>query len=123
MNENQLMSLFGEMLGGQSYKESWNKIGEAFRFSEFTKSFPEYQGAVRAQAIERDQVNSEGQAFRSRSICLFMGNGMGVKYLPLSPQSLLRDGDEVDIDTITIQPLGRTGDKPIFKADGLKKLM
>ena len=55
----------------------------------------------------------------SRSICLTMKVG-GKKYIPLSKDSELKKGDEVDLDSIEIITLERDGDEPIYRADGEK---
>lgn len=56
----------------------------------------------------------------SSSICLFMKGG-GQKFIPLSKNSELKDGDNVDLDSIEVITLEREGDDPIFRADGDKK--
>lgn len=52
----------------------------------------------------------------SRSICLFMKDS-GTKYIPLSSDSKLTDGQRVDIDSITILTLEREGSSPIHRCD------
>ena len=119
-NNNSFLSLFAEQLNNQTYKESWNQAGEAFSLKD---GMPEvYAQTTKAVVTERDQVHVEGETFHSRSICLFLGTNGDVKYLSLSPRSALSAGDEVDIDTIQITPLTRTGAAPIFKADGMLKM-
>lgn len=116
---NNLMELFAQQISEQNYKESWNVAGEKFSLKDAKPDL--FERTVRATVVERDQVNADGESFHSRSICLFLGNG-DVNYLSLSPQSTLKQGDEVDKETIMLTPLQRTGAAPIFKADGLKKL-
>lgn len=53
----------------------------------------------------------------SRSICLTMKAG-GQKYISLSKDSELQDGDEVNLKSIEVITLERDGDDPIFRADG-----
>lgn len=53
----------------------------------------------------------------SRSICLMMVGG-GRKYLSLSRDSELAEGDKVDPSSIEIITLERDGDEPIYRADG-----
>lgn len=55
----------------------------------------------------------------SRSICLTMKDGRK-KYLALSRSSMLKAGDEVDLDSIVVITLERDGDDPIYRADGEK---
>lgn len=55
----------------------------------------------------------------SRSICLTMKAG-GQKYLSLSRDSELQDGDEVDLKSIEVITLERDGDEPIYRVDGKK---
>lgn len=53
----------------------------------------------------------------SRSICLTMKAG-GQKYLSLSRDSKLQDGDEVDLKSIEVITLERDGDEPIYRVNG-----
>ena len=53
----------------------------------------------------------------SRAICLMMVGG-GRKYLSLSRDSELAEGDKVDPNSIEIITLERDGDEPIYRADG-----
>lgn len=55
----------------------------------------------------------------STSICLFMKGG-GQKFITLSRDSDLKDGDMVDLDSIEVIALERDGDDPIYRADGKK---
>lgn len=53
----------------------------------------------------------------SVAICLYMKSG-GQKYIPLSKQSSLKVGDDVDIKSIEVLTLEREGEEPIYRADG-----
>lgn len=67
--------------------------------------------------IESAEVQSKEQEWgTSRSICLFMKGG-GTKYLALSRDSELEDGDKVDPASIEVIELERDGDT-IYRADG-----
>ena len=61
-------------------------------------------------------VNSE----YGLSICFTMKAG-GKKYVPVSRDSSLEAGDNVDPKSIEILTLERDGDNPIYRADGTAK--
>lgn len=107
-------SMFEAEVGLQTYKESFNKAGDAFPLSELPSL---YDNCISAKCVERDQVNSGGETFHSKSICLVMPMG-DVKYIPCTRDSLLKNGDVVDKDSIMITPLERAGEIK-FRADGL----
>lgn len=54
------------------------------------------------------------------SMCFTMKSG-GKKYLPVSRDSQLAEGDVVAINSIQFIELGREGDNNIFRADGESK--
>lgn len=64
-----------------------------------------------AQVVEKQQDWGT-----SRSICFFLKGG-GRKYVVLSRDSELEDGDEVDPSKVEITTLERDGDEPIYRAD------
>lgn len=67
--------------------------------------------------VESAKVESREQEWgTSTSICLFMKSG-GKRYIPLSRDSELEDGDNVDPESIEIIELEKDGDT-IFRADG-----
>lgn len=69
------------------------------------------------KTIESAQVvESEQDWGTSRSICFFLKGG-GRKYITLSRDSKLEDGDEVDPSKVEITTLERSGDEPIYRAD------
>lgn len=51
------------------------------------------------------------------SMCFIMKAG-GKKFMPLSRDSQLEEGDSVDIKSVEIITLERDGDDAIYKADG-----
>lgn len=53
----------------------------------------------------------------SLQIALRMDTG-GVRYLPLSTESILEEGDQVEVSSIVCIELTRPGDEPCYKADG-----
>lgn len=72
------------------------------------------------KTIEKAVVEDKEQDWgTSHSICLFMKGG-GRKYLPLSRDSELIEGDDVELSSIEIIELERDGDT-IYRADGEKK--
>lgn len=69
------------------------------------------------KTIESAQVVETEQDWgTSRSICFFLKGG-GRKYIGLSRDSELEDGDEVDPSKVEITTLERDGDEPIYRAD------
>lgn len=69
------------------------------------------------KTIESAQVVETEQDWGiSRSICFFLKGG-GRKYIGLSRDSELEDGDEVDPSKVEITTLERDGDEPIYRAD------
>ena len=108
-------SMFEQEMSLQTYKESFNKAGDAFPLKELPNL---YDNCVKAKCVERDQVNNDGETFHSKSICLVMGTNGDVNYIPCTRDSLLKDGDVVDKDSIMITPLERAGEIK-FRADGV----
>ena len=51
------------------------------------------------------------------SMCFVMKTG-GKKFMPLSRDSQLEEGDSVDIKSVEIITLERDGDEDIYRADG-----
>lgn len=54
------------------------------------------------------------------SMCFIMKSG-GRKFMPLSRDSQLEEGDKVNVQSIEIVTLGRDGDDDIYRADGVAK--
>ena len=111
-----LKEMFAEQLASQTYKESYMPAGEAFPLKDVPSL---YEDVVRARCVEREQMNSEGETFHSRSICLVKNDG-SAKYIPCTVDSILSNGDEVDVESIMITPLERAGEIK-FRGDGLVK--
>lgn len=76
-------------------------------------------GRERLSKAEVSQVASatvvEGQY--GLSMCFVMKAG-GKKFMPLSRDSQLEEGDSVDIKSVEIITLERDGDEDIYRADG-----
>lgn len=52
-----------------------------------------------------------------KSVCFFLKGGKGTQFIPMSNQGVqLAVGDEVNLDAVTIQVLGRSGEKDIMRA-------
>lgn len=54
------------------------------------------------------------------SMCFIMKSG-GKKFMPLSRDSQLEEGDKVNVQSIEIVTLERDGDDDIYRADGAAK--
>ena len=78
-------------------------------------SAAELKTVEKIEVVERD--NDWGT---SVSMCFFMKGG-GRKYVPLSRDSQLSEGDIVDPKSVEILTLERDGDDPIYRADGKTK--
>ena len=65
-------------------------------------------------------ISRENDWGTSVSMCFFMKAG-GRKYIPLSRDSKLEEGDIVDPKSVEIITLERDGDDPIYRADGKAK--
>lgn len=76
-------------------------------------------GREKLSKAEVAQVESvevvEGQY--GLSMCFLMKAG-GKKFIPLSRDSHLEEGDSVNIKSVEIITLGRDGDDDIYRADG-----
>lgn len=93
------MSIFS---GLQSYGTKWAVKEER----EFTKD--EIKEVRRASV-----VNSE----YGKSVCFVMKAG-GTKYIPLSNESDLAVGDDIELDSLKAIVLERDGDADILRVDG-----
>lgn len=80
--------------------------------SEEKLSKEEIQSIDKVVVIEKEQDWGT-----STSMCFFMKGG-GQKYVPLSRDSDLVPGEQVNPKSITIITLERDGDDPIYRADG-----
>lgn len=68
--------------------------------------------------IKSAEVTEKAQTWgTSIAVCLFMKDGT-TKYVPLSTESNLEVGDEVDLKSIEILTLSRDGEDDIYRADG-----
>lgn len=92
-----------------TYAGKWAETGRELLSQLDPKGF---RGIASATVTEKEQDWGI-----SRSICLTMKAG-GQKYIPLSKDSELQDGDEVDLQSIEIITLERDGDSPIYRAEG-----
>ena len=76
-------------------------------------------GREKLSKAEVAQVESatvaEGQY--GLSMCFVMKTG-GKKFMPLSRDSQLEEGDSVDVKSVEIVTLERDGDEDIYRADG-----
>lgn len=76
-------------------------------------------GREKLSKAEVAQVESatvvEGQY--GLSMCFMMKTG-GKKFMPLSRDSQLEEGDSVDVKSVEIVTLERDGDEDIYRADG-----
>ena len=76
-------------------------------------------GREKLSKAEVAQVESatvvEGQY--GLSMCFVMKTG-GKKFIPLSRDSQLEEGDSVDVKSVEIVTLERDGDEDIYRADG-----
>ena len=51
-----------------------------------------------------------------KSVCFFLKGGKGTQFIPMSNQGTqLNVGDDVNLDRVTVQVLGRTGEKDILR--------
>ena len=77
--------------------------------------------AAEIKTIDKIEVVSRDNEWgTSVSMCFFMKGG-GRKYIPLSRDSDLEDGDNVDPKSVEVITLERDGDDPIYRADGKTK--
>lgn len=77
--------------------------------------------AAEIKTVDKIEVVSRDNEWgTSVSMCFFMKGG-GRKYVPLSRDSQLAEGDIVDPKSVEILTLERDGDDPIYRADGKTK--
>lgn len=77
--------------------------------------------AAEIKTVDKIEVVSRDNEWgTSVSMCFFMKGG-GRKYVPLSRDSQLEEGDIVDPKSVEILTLERDGDDPIYRADGKTK--
>lgn len=91
-----------------TYAAKWEATGREMLKDADPKGFKSIESA---QVVEKEQDWGT-----SRSICFFLKGG-GRKYIVLSRDSELEDGDEVDPSKVEITTLERDGDEPIYRAD------
>jgi hypothetical protein len=86
----------------RTYAGSWSEAGR------------EHLSKAEVAQVESATV-VEGQY--GLSMCFVMKAG-GKKFMPLSRDSQLEEGDSVDIKSVEIITLERDGDEDIYRADG-----
>ena len=86
----------------RTYAGSWSEAGR------------EHLSKAEVAQVESATV-VEGQY--GLSMCFVMKTG-GKKFMPLSRDSQLEEGDSVDIKSVEIITLERDGDDDIYRADG-----
>lgn len=87
----------------RTYAGSWSEAGR------------EHLSKAEVAQVESATV-VEGQY--GLSMCFVMKAG-GKKFMPLSRDSQLEEGDSVDIKSVEIITLERDGDEDIYRADGI----
>lgn len=93
----------------KTYAGAWEETGRE------KLSASEVKSIDKIEVVEKD--NEWGT---SVSMCFFMKSG-GRKYVPLSRDCNLEDGDGVDPKSVEIITLERDGDEPIYRAVGEAK--
>ena len=93
----------------QSYAGKWNVVGEQLLSKADPVGFKQIKSAV---VTEKQQ-----EWGTSYAICLMMAGGTQ-KYIPLSRDSELGVGEEVNVKSLKIITLERDGEDPIYRADG-----
>ena len=93
----------------RTYAGAWEETGRE------KLSTSEVKSIDRVEVVEKD--NDWGTSI---SMCFFMKSG-GKKYVPLSRNCDLQDGDTVDPKSIEIITLERDGEDPIYRAEGTAK--
>lgn len=91
-----------------SYGRSWEEVSR-----EPLSNDELFLAITKAEVVEKEQKWGI-----STSICLFMKSG-ATKFIPLSRDSDLEVGDQVDLDSIEVIGLERD-DEVIYRADGEK---
>ncbi len=94
----------------------------------FLDNLRTYAGKWAVTATEKLTDSSKSQINRATvvdseyglSVCFFMKGG-GQKYIPVSRDSSLDSGDEIDLDSIEILTLAKDGESDILRADGSAK--
>ena len=94
------MSIFSSL---QTYAGQWS-----------AKSSRAISKEERAEVQSAEVVSSD----YGLSMVFTLKGGKGKKYIPVSRDSQLAEGDEVSIASITLIELEREGDNNIFRADG-----
>ena len=89
-----------------TYASAWKETGREKLSANDIKSID------KIEVVEKD--NDWGT---SVSMCFFMKSG-GKKYVPLSRECDLEDGDTVNPKSVEIITLERDGDDPIYRAVG-----
>lgn len=93
----------------RTYAGAWEETGRE------KLSTSEVKSIDKIEVVEKD--NDWGT---SVSMCFFMKSG-GKKYVPLSRDCDLQDGDTVDPKSVEIITLERDGEDPIYRAEGTAK--
>ena len=93
----------------RTYAGAWEETGRE------KLSTSEVKSIDKIEVVEKD--NDWGT---SVSMCFFMKSG-GRKYVPLSRDCDLQDGDTVDPKSVEIITLERDGEDPIYRAEGTAK--
>lgn len=93
----------------KTYGGAWEETGRE------KLSTSEVKSIDKIEVVEKD--NDWGT---SVSMCFFMKGGSR-KYVPLSRDCDLQDGDTVDPKSVEIITLERDGDDPIYRAEGTAK--
>lgn len=93
----------------RTYAGAWEETGRE------KLSASEVKSIDKIEVVEKD--NDWGT---SVSMCFFMKSG-GRKYVPLSRDCDLQDGDTVDPKSVEIITLERDGEDPIYRAEGTAK--
>lgn len=97
------MSIFSNL---QTYAAQWTAKG--------SRAFSKEE---RAEVQSAEVVSSD----YGLSMVFTLKGGKGKKYIPVSRDSQLAEGDEVNIASITLIELEREGDNNIFRVDGEAK--
>ena len=93
----------------RTYAGAWEETGRE------KLSASEVKSINKIEVVEKD--NDWGT---SVSMCFFMKDG-GRKYVPLSRDCDLQNGDTVDPKSVEIITLERDGEDPIYRAEGTAK--
>ena len=89
-----------------TYAGTWEETGR------------EKLSATEIKSIDKiEVVKKDNEWGTSVSMCFFMKSG-GQKYVPLSRDCDLEDGDTVNPKSVEIITLERDGDEPIYRAVG-----